>query len=923
MGMCRRTFLTTAGIVLGTPGATASEGLKADGLRIEKPQVERLDNPLGLEERRPRFSWRIAAGGRNIRQVSYRIRVASSMEVLRAGRADIWDSGQVLSRRSVDVPYAGPELASRQRCYWSVEVADNKGRIAKCAPTWWEMGLLASGDWNAAWVVVEDAAGKAYRAAHRAGETAKAYPAQPAMLLGRRFSVAKSVVRARLYATALGVYEARINGKPAGDRTLAPELTDYRKRLLYQVYDVTELIVRGENVLASMVGDGWYGSPYSWEPKAYMFGAPPNRFLAQLELFYADGTKDLVCTDEHWRIAASPVRFSQIYDGEVYDARMEQPGWDSIGFDDSAWAPAEIGEAPPAVLEAQLSPPIRKVMKLKPVAVTAPEAGIAVFDFGQNFAGLIWLNVKGPAGTEVKLRFAEYLAPSGRVDQSNLRTARAQATYILKGDPNGETWEPRFTYFGFRYAEVSGFPGEASKDAVTGVVIHSDLPATGEFRVGNPVIQKFWQNSVWSQRSNFMGIPTDCPQRDERMGWLGDAQVFWDAASFNMDTDAFANRFMGDVRAGQSADGAFPEMTPHAMGDGRFMGAPGWADGGVIIPWTVFRHYGDTAIIDHNWAAMERWIAYILNANPDRVWRNGRGSDWGDWLAIDSGDKPTPKDLIGTAFWAYSASLMAEMAAATSRTEAYASYKRLAAEIAAAFRKEYVRADGEVGSGSQTSYILALAFGLLPEALRSAAADKLASNIRAHGTKPSTGFLGTPYILDALASHGHEDLAVELLLQTGYPSWGYMVMKGATTMWERWNSDTGDIAMNSYNHYAFGAITAFLYRRIAGIDQTAPGFEQILIRPICDPRLKFAVGSYEAVYGRISTEWRRNAMGLQLRVTLPPNTDAVIQIPASTNQTVLENGRPMRPRDGLNILARDSRIVAVSAGSGSYKFSVV
>jgi alpha-L-rhamnosidase len=322
---------------------------------------------------------------------------------------------------------------------------------------------------------------------------------------------------------------------------------------------------------------------------------------------------------------------------------------------------------------------------------------------------------------------------------------------------------------------------------------------------------------------------------------------------------------------------------------------------------------------------MERWIAYVLKANPDRVWRNGRGSDWGDWLAIDSkpGDKPTPKDLIGTAFWAYSTSLMADMAQATGRTEECKYYKQLAIEITAAFRKAYVRADGEVGSGSQTSTILPLAFGLLPEELRSAAANKLAANIRAHGTKLSTGFLGTPYILDALASHGHEDLAVELLLQTGYPSWGYMVMKGATTMWERWNSDTGDIAMNSYNHYAFGAIAAFLYRRIAGIDQTAPGFEQILIRPICDPRLKFAAGDYETAYGRISTEWRRDAMGLQLSVTLPPNTHAVIQIPASTSQTVRENGRPIRPRDGLSILARDNRIVAVSAGSGSYRFSVV
>lgn len=924
MGLNRRTFMASSVTALGTPSLGATTATR--GLQIDKPLIEHLSNPLGLEEPFPRFSWRLVSGGRNVRQRSYRIRVASSLVRLGEDHADIWDSGKIVSRRSVDVPYAGPALRSGQRCFWTVEVTDNKSRIARSAPSWWEMGLLAAGDWQASWLIVEDHAGKASRTAGVAGEPTKKYPAQPAMLLRRRFFVPKRVVSARLYATALGVYEASINGKAVSRRKLAPELTDYRKRLLYQVYDVTPLIGGGENVLGAMVGEGWYGSPYTFSPKAYMFGEPPCRFLAKLVLAYADGSTEHICSDGDWRTTASPILMAQIYAGETFDARKELRGWDRAGFDDGAWVPVEIGEAPAAALEAQVSPPIQEVMTLKPAALTFPKPGIAVFDFGQNFAGCIRLRAKGPAGTEVKLRFAEYLSPAGLADQANLRSAKATATYILSGDPEGEIYEPHFTYFGFRHVELSGFPGEVTAQTLTGVVASSDLPVTGRFCVGNPVIQKFWQNAVWSQRSNFMGIPTDCPQRDERMGWVGDAQVFWDAASFNMDTDAFANRFMGDIRTGQSANGALPEVTPIAMGEGAFAGAPGWADGGVIIPWTVYRHYGDTAIIDRNWSAMARWIKFVLDGNPDFIWRNNRGSDWGDWLAVDAkqpGDETTSKALIGTAFWAHSTALMAEMAKATTRLGDYAYYLKLHEKIAAAFQSEFVGTDGKVGNGSQTSHILPLAFGLIPQSLQARVAEELVSNIRARGTKLSTGFLGTPYILDVLAANGYDDVAIDLLLQTGYPSWGYMVMKGATTMWERWNSDSGDLSMNSFNHYAFGAISAFMYRRLAGIDQDRPGFESVVIRPICDGRLKFAAADYESVHGRISTEWRRKGRHLTLNVTVPPNVDAAVHIPASAKQIIREGGHLLGAQGGIPVASRDNRRAVVLVGSGRYRFSVM
>lgn len=921
MKTTRRVFVAAAGAGAGCAGLVGRVRSAGVGLAVCAPQVERLDHPLGLEEARPRFSWRLKATGRNVRQAAYRIRVARTAQLLESGQADLWDSGAVSSDACFEIPYDGPGLASRQRCYWTVEVVDNHGRTAVSETSWWEMGLLAAKDWRAAWVNVEDAAGKAFRGAN-GGKSAERYPTQPAMLLRRVFAVTKPVASARLYATALGVYAASLNGKAADRRKLAPELTDYRQRLLYQVYDVTELVRAGDNVIGAMVGDGWYGGPYSYQPASGMFGPPPRRFLAQLELRYLDGSTEVIATDAQWRIATSPVVFSQIYAGETYDARQERPGWNTAGFDDSDWAPAELGEAPAAVLTAQVSPPIREVMTLTPKAVAEPKPGVYVFDFGQNFAGYARLSVKGRAGDAVAMKFAEILKPSGEVEQSNLRTAKATDVYILRGDPNGETYTPQFTYHGFRYVEVAGLPGKPAPGALVGVVLQSDLPLTGRFQVGHPVVQQLWRNAFWSQRSNFTGLPTDCPQRDERMGWMGDAQVFWDAASFNMDTDAFTHRFMDCVRDGQSAKGAFADVAPYPNGP---QGAPGWADGGVILPWTVFRRYGDTRIIDRNWDAMRRWIDYVLSANPDLIWREGRGADYGDWLAVDAkwpGEATTPKDLIGTAFFAHSTALMAEMAKAARRPSEADYYDQLAARITAAFRTQFVRPDGGVGNDSQTSYILALAFDLLPQELRGAAADRLAANIRQRGGKISTGFLGTPHVLDALASGGHAGLAVELLTQTGYPSWGYMVMKGATTMWERWNGDTGDISMNSYNHYAYGAVVGFMYRRLAGIDAGAPGFEDIVIRPLCDPRLNQVSAEYESVRGRIATAWRREGGRLHLDVTIPANARAAIHIPASPNQRVREGGRALSDVQDLRISARTDEAVTVAVGSGAYRFTV-
>ncbi len=805
--------------------------------------------------------------------------------------------------------------ASDVRCAMMVRARLQDGRVIRFD----DLSARASADHPDGWngPGFDDTAWRTVRRAP--GVQGQPLPGRGAFLLRRDFSVSGTIARARLYVTAFGAYEAYINGARVGDALLTPECMDVSKRVRYRVFDVTKMVRTGANAVGAMVGDGWYGS-YTSPVGRFAFGDPPLRLLAQLEITYADGHVQTVASDGDWTISASPVIMSEIYDGEDYDARLEQPGWAEPGFKGSGWSAAT--PAPPATgrLEATISPPIRRTDALKPRKITAID-GVFVIDFGQNFAGWVRIRMKGRAGQKITLKFAEVLKADGHVDQANLRAARATDTYVLKGDPNGETWEPRFTYHGFRYVEISGLDQAPAPGDITGIVIHSDLPETGHLRVGNPLIQQLWQNSLWSQKSNFMGIPTDCPQRDERLGWMGDANVFWDAASFNMNTAAFTERWTGDVRDAQAANGAYSSVSPNTLGDSDGS-APGWGNAGVNLPWTAWKRFGDTAVIEQNWAAMERYLAFIAAHSEDHIWNSGHGWDFGDWLSLDSrypGDNTTPKDLIGTAVWKQSADAMVEMARATGRTDAVSAYTRLAADIRDAFIRHYVAADGTVSNDSQTGYILALRYGLVPEEQRAAVASKLRDNIVRRGNLLTTGFLGTPPSLDVLADAGYDKTVFDLLLRTAYPSWGYMIVHGATTTWERWNGDAGDVSMNSFNHYALGAVIGFVYRRIAGIDPIEPGFSRFRVNPVLDPRLTSGGGDYDAMPGRISTDWTLAKDGrFTLRLTVPANAVAEVCLPAQTPAQVRENGRPvtlsrLQPSDGRLVL---------EAGSGQYLFTV-
>lgn len=738
-------------------------------------------------------------------------------------------------------------------------------------------------------------------------------PSEPAMLLRTEFAVGKPVTAARLYATALGAYDARINGQRVSEAILAPEISVAKSHVLYQVHDVTALIAEGANALAAVVGDGFYASPFGWRIERYGFGPAPRRFRAQLRLDYADGSSEWVATGPRWKIAPSPIVKSEIYDGETLDARRIVPGWASPGLDVSGWADAKVGAAPNVRLVAQTSPLLERRGTLRPISMGEPVPGRFVFDFGQNFPGWARIRATGPAGTTISMKFAELLNPDGTADLLNLRLARATDTFILAGTGAEERFEPHFTYHGFRYVEVAGYPGTPTLDDVEGVVVHSACRESGSMTFHDaPLLQKIWNNALWSQRSNFFAVPTDCPQRDERMGWMGDIQVFLDAAAFNMEVDPFIRRFLLEARAAQRPDGAYPIVVPQPLSFPDVVTA-GWSEAGIILPWQLWQRYGDTAAIDENWDAMEAWMAYVARNNPDHVWRNDRGLDLGDWLSVDAikpDDETTPRILCATAYWGWCAELMAEMAEATGRDPA--PYAELRAAIGAAYAAEFVAADGTCGNGSQTSQVLSLAFDLVPEHLRAAAAEVLAAEIRGRGMKLSTGFLGTPYLLDVLAEARLWEEVSGLLLQTGYPSWGYMPEQGGTTVWERWNGDTGDLSMNSYNHYAFGAVVGFFYRRLAGIAPAAPGFRRIAARPVWLPEVGRVSARFDSPVGLIEAETGGDADGLKRFVlTVPANAIAEVELPDGD----------WRGLDRARDIIRDAGLLRFEAGPGTHEFT--
>ncbi len=853
-------------------------------LTVTALTTDYLYNPVGIDNAAPRLSWKITpqVGEKNLLQTAFHIQASANPDNWENDL--LWDSGKTASNRSVFNNYKGRPLLSGQRVFWRVKIWDNKNRESAWSETaFWEMGLLRESDWTAQWI--EPALEEQPKTNN------------PAPMLRKDFSANKSVQSAQLYITAHGLYDARINGEPITDHLFTPGWTSYHHRLQYQVYDVTNLIQNGDNTIGVLLGDGWYRGEFGFEQKWDMYGTR-LALLCQLQLVYTDGTTNTIVSDESWKAATGPIRYSALYDGECYDARLENSNWDQPGSGTQQWFSVTTVNHSKKNLIATQGVPVKVVETKKPDALLTTPQGERVLDFGQNMVGRVRFSAKGNSGDTLTLTHAEILDKDGNFYTANLRAAAQQVKYICSNN-NRFTYEPAFTFHGFRYVLLEGFPDEVKPADFEAQVIHSDMEPTGRFECSDPMINQLQSNIRWGQKSNFLEVPTDCPQRDERMGWTGDAQVFAPTACFNYNAAPFFTKWLKDLTADQRADGAVPVIVPDVL---YWYGSTGWADAATIIPWTVYLKYGDEQVLDNQFNSMKNWVDYLHFLSGDNYLVQD-SFHYGDWLFFihptDWNAKPgfTDVDLIATAFFAHSAGIVARAATILGKEAEAKKYGALRQKVVAAFRNEYITPSGRLASNSQTAYCLALAFALLEESQEKKAVRYLVDNIKKRDYHLSTGFLGTPHLCHVLARHGYLDVAYRLLFQKEYPSWLYPISRGATTIWERWDGIKPDSSlqtpmMNSFNHYAYGAIGDWLYTTVAGIrhDETAPGYKHIHLRPQPGGPLSRASAQYESMYGTIACRWEIRDGKILLEVTIPPNTTADILLPQKEELVKLGSG---------------------------------
>ncbi|MDQ5850545.1 MAG: glycoside hydrolase family 78 protein [Chloroflexota bacterium] len=853
-------------------GSTPADETAA--ITINDVRFEHRPDALGIGTAQPRLSWIVATGTGGWRQAAYEIEAHGPDGRVRDG------TGRVESDQLVLVPWPFASLSSRERLTVRVRVWGTDGQSsAWSAPAAVEAGLLQPHDWSARFVTPD-------------WEEATSQP-QPGPLLRHEFDVRAAVKQARLYVTGLGVYEAYLNGAAVGDHVLAPGWTSYHHRLRYQTFDVTDLLREGRNAIGAMLGDGWYRGRLGFGGGRRNIYGDRLALLAQLEIEYADGTTDIVVTDDDWRATTGPIRASDLYDGETYDARRERPGWSAAGYDDGEWVGVRPLDRDLASLFAPTGPPVRRTELVKPVAIMTSPSGKTLVDFGQNLVGRLRLTVQGEAGQTITLRHAEVLE-NGELGTRPLRHAQATDRYTLRGD-GVATWEPRFTFHGFRYAEVEGWPGELQASDLVAVVCHSDMERTGWFECSDPLINRLHENVVWGMRGNFLDVPTDCPQRDERLGWTGDIQVFAPTACFLYNCAGFLQSWLRDLAADQDGTGVVPFVVPNVL-PGPPRPAAAWGDAAVIVPWVLYQRFGDVGILADQFDSMRAWVDHIASlAGERRLWH--RGFQFGDWL-----DPSAPPDrpaaarasphIVASAYFARSAELLGQAARVLGRADDATRYLALAAEVRDAFAHEYVTPAGRLVSDAPTAFALALEFGLLRDAAqRRNAGERLVTLVRESGYHISTGFVGTPLICDALCSVGACDAAYRLLVERECPSWLYPVTMGATTIWERWDSMLPDGSINpgemtSFNHYALGAVADWLHRTVGGLAPAAPGYRRLDIHPRPGGRLTHARARHRTPYGIAESAWKIGGGQIEVEVVVPPNTTAQVTLPGQVGETI-------------------------------------
>jgi len=880
-----KTFILAGLLVLCTPWALRPTQGANGPLPPSNLRCEYLRNPLGIDARQPRFSWVLAHTGRGQKQSAYQVLVATRPELLGQDEGNQWDSGKVESEDSIQVPYNGKPLESGHAYSWKVRYWDKDGRPSPYSQAaQFEMGLLSSEEWKGQWI-------------------------GGANQLRTEFRLPDAVTRARAYVCGLGYYELRINGSKVGSSVLDPAWTMYDKRVLYTTYDVTSFLKSGANAVGVMLGEGRYKS---------------RALLLQVYIELASGKRISVTSSPSWKAHNGPIVSDSIYDGELYDATLETPGWDMPGFNESGWAAAQPVKSPGGVLSAQMMPPIRVVDTMVSRTLANPAPGVYVYDLGQNFAGWAQLRVKGPRGTRVRLRFTELIYDNGMIDRENLGSAKAQDIYVLRGDDAPEVFEPHFTYHGFRYVEVTGFPGTPGLDSLRGRVVHTAVDSVGNFAASQPTLNRIQRIIRWGQSSNLHSIPTDCDQRSERLGWMGDAQVTAEEAMLNFDMAAFYTNFIRDMRDVQGPDGTITDIVPH-LGDGR-PADPAWGTAYPLICWYMYEQYGDRRILEEDYEGLKKYVEFLRSRAPDNVLRY---SYYGDWVAIEK----TPGALVSDAYYYWDVQILAKTAELLGKSADAQAYAQLAEQIKEAFNREFFDPKtGNYANGTQTANTLPLFLDLVPKESRGAVAGHLGDDIvYTHNTHVTTGFIGVKYLLPLLTRLGRSDLAYELAVQTTYPSWGYMIENGATTLWEIWQNKIGP-AMNSHNHPMLGSLGAWFYQALAGInvEPGGAGYQHIRIEPQIVRDLTWASGTVNTIRGTVSSSWTHSSGVITLDVDIPVNSDARVVLPrvdALTEVTVREgdrviweNGRFVPSVPGITAAREEHGAITFEVGSGQYAF---
>jgi len=909
-------------LILFSLVAVSTVSFAFDGIRIEDPKCEMLVNPVGVDAIKPRFSWQINTSERAVKQTAYQIIVASSAERLSNNEGDLWNSGKIRSDQSILIEYAGKPLTSRRQCFWKVKVWTNKGEEDWTQPASFTMGLLQPSDWKAKWIGMN----KAFP-----WDSVTKFARLSARYFRKEIDATKKIKKATVYISGLGLYELYINGQRIGDQVLAPGPTDYSKTILYNTFDVTQNLKEGKNAIATVLGNGrFFTMRQNYKPKKWHnFGFP--QLLLQLEIEYADGTKQIITSDASWRMTADgPIRTNNEYDGEEYDATKEITGWNTVGFDDNKWLKVELVKAPGGILKAQMNENMKVMEKLQPVSIRQLSADKYILDMGQNMAGWIRMQVQGKRGDVVKLRFAESLQPNGELYTANLRDAQVTDIYTLKGG-GIETWHPGFVFHGFRYVEITGYPGKPTVNDFTGEVVYDDMPSIGSLETSNDIINQIHKNAYWGIRSNYKGMPIDCPQRNERQPWLGDRTMGAYGESFLFDNSRLYAKWLNDIQDAQREEGNIPDVAPNFWY--YYKDNMTWPGAYLTIADMLYQQFGDKRSIVKHYASMKKWMGYMKKKYlKDHIMTK---DSYGDWCVppespelIHSKDpsRITDPKLIATAYYYYFLNRMQKFALLSNNKEDISQFASEADKVKEAFNKEfYNRATAQYSNNTVTANILALAFTLVPEDDKERVFKNITDKILIENNGHiSTGVIGTQWLMRWLTKYDRADIAYKLASNTTYPSWGYMAKNGATTIWELWNGNTANPSMNSQNHVMLlGDLLIWMYENLAGIhsDANDVAFQKIIMKPSFDVDLSYVNASYQSPYGQIKSSWKKENGQLNWNITVPGNATAVVYIPAKQDAEVKEGSGTASSSEGIKFLRMEDGNAVFEISSGNYSFT--